>query len=74
MRQRVDIMCPSCGKRGDVVQPASNPHDNDNDDVVEMPAPEGFRKVQFGWSNDRVHVCCVDCGVAAVPVVNKTPL
>ena len=59
----VAIVCPSCGKRAEVEQSPGDRHDNDDNDVSEMPAPDGFRKVQFGWSSDVVNLCCVSCGV-----------
>jgi hypothetical protein len=69
MSCRVDIKCPSCGKRGNVDLTSSGSHDNDDCDVSEMLAPEGFRKVQFGWSSDRLHLCCTTCGVASEYIV-----
>jgi hypothetical protein len=38
---------------------------NDDEDIVTLAAPEGFRKVQFGSHSDRIFLYCVDCGMPA---------
>lgn len=65
MSRRIMIVCPTCGKHGEVDLTSTGSHDNDDCDVSTMLAPEGFRKVQFGWSSGKLHLFCTSCGTAS---------
>lgn len=59
----VRIYCPKCGRIGALHGGSDGL--NDNESLNDLVAPEGFRKVSFGWRSADVFLCCVTCGVPA---------
>ncbi|KHA64798.1 hypothetical protein NI18_06590 [Sphingomonas sp. Ant20] len=58
------ITCPTC-KRTSQLETAPTGSANDDEDVVEWSAPEGFRKVVGGWRSNVLNLYCRQCGVPA---------
>ena len=58
------IRCPRC-EHAAVLTLYSSESGNDNLDIEAVMAPEGFRKVQFGWETEVPHLFCIDCEIPA---------
>jgi hypothetical protein len=59
------VKCPVCGRRG-YFDRSSEFHSNDNDSIVDLVAPRGFRKVQIGWNSEVAYLFCKKCSVPAI--------
>lgn len=59
------IRCPKCHKRASTAIVNSKAA-NDDETHLSFIAPEGFRKVQVGWSAPELQLFCTTCGVAAL--------
>jgi hypothetical protein len=58
----MELICPKCGRPGEI---AGDPDHNDNENVVTLVAPDGFRKVVLGSRGRAVLLYCTDCCVPA---------
>lgn len=63
---QVSIKCPGCEKWASIGSASTNGAANDDEDIVTYAAPDGFRKVQFGWNSSDVRFVCTSCGDAAI--------
>lgn len=59
------IKCPKCKRRA-TTAPVDSKAANDDETHLSFVAPEGFRKIQVGWSSSELQLFCVICGVAAL--------